>query len=143
MSKEAGDLRGQPLVFLGDDPAVHLVILIAVVREGTDNAPTSRVARTMSAVDDACRPSIQQRNLVAWPGGSLHQDCSVDPDFAIMSPGDASHHVRVRLCRIGIERYHLAAGVAVHHRDRWSSRRRAGPADKRLLLETSPGLRSR
>ena len=61
--------------------------------------------------------SIQQRDLVARPDGPLDQNCTVDPSLAFMVASQPLHDLGVRLCRVGIERDHLAAGVAFNHCD--------------------------
>jgi hypothetical protein len=60
---------------------------------------------------------IQQRDLVAWADGPLDQNCRVNAGLAVMGSCDSSHDFGVGLRRVGIERDHLAAGVALKDGD--------------------------
>ena len=60
---------------------------------------------------------VEERDFVAGADDALHHDGAIYAGRAAVVFGHAAHDFRVRQSGVGVKRDHLAAGIAVCHRD--------------------------
>src|SRR5690349_12445143 len=83
---------------------------------------------------------VQQYDVISRSDGPFNEHDAVEASFAVVSLCHPSQDFWSRVCRVGIERDHLAPRVTVHHRyDRLSAY--LEPATyQRILSEPAHGL---
>src|ERR1700738_2888038 len=84
-----------------------------------DRTPVQRQYRRylIEALGGAWPPTSCKVNNVAPPDCSLNQDGTIHSSLVIVGLINHSQYLRVRLSRIGIDRDHLAARIALEYRD--------------------------
>ena len=137
-------VRGVPLETLW--PKVHPNITSAEVFETPREDPVGLRPGSLQGRRRGGGQEVDQPDLVAGADDAFHQDGAIDACGAAVVFGHAAHDLGVGQSGVGVERDHLAAGVAVRHRDlrlRADAQPAPHPLRSRRIPHPMPGRRTR